>query len=445
MRTRHIRSLVVILLIATCMLAADRISDLRPTVILVSIDGFRPDYMGPDTPNLNALAERGVRAKWLLPSFPTKTFPNHYTIVTGLYPAHHGIIGNNIWDEGTGAKFTTSDRQQLQNPKWWGGEPIWVTAEKQGVLTAPLDWPRAEAAIEETHPTYWQEFDAKPSANDRVDKLLPYLDKAAPDRPRFLTLYMNEVDEAGHEFGPESPEVKEAVAKVDTAFGRLITGLRERGIENQVNIIVVSDHGMASTSRKKLVVLDRYVDLKTVNVVDWGPPISLRALDGNNAALYQKLKHVPHSKAYLAADVPARLHYSDSPRIMPVILLADEGWTINSRDWVDKHPKFEHGGQHGFDNQANSMHATFVAAGPAFASHVVLPPFSNVHIYSLMAYLLNLRPAKTDGSINVFKDVLVQRGQIPARSLRPPWRKERDEVTANEVGRWVISIGLPSK
>jgi len=428
MQSSRVRLALFILLVCLAVQAADRITDLRPTVILVSIDGFRPDYLGSNTPNLNSLVKRGVRAKWMIPSFPTKTFPNHYTIVTGLYPAHHGIVANNMWDDAIGAKFTTSDRTQVQNPKWWGGEPIWVAAEKQGVLTAPLDWPGSETQIEDTRPTYWQEFKAKVPAEDRVANLLPYLDKPVTQRPRFLTLYMDEVDEAGHDFGPRSREVKQAVATVDTAIGKLLAGLRERGIEDQVNIIVVSDHGMCSTSRKKLVVIDKYVDLKTVDVVDWGPPIAVRALDDNNAALFEKLKRVPHARAWMAADGQPHLHFSDSARIQPVILLANEGWMISSQSWVDKHPKFEHGGQHGYDNEAKSMRATFLAAGPAFANHATLAPFANVHVYSLMAYLLNLSPAETDGSINVFQYVLVKRSGAPRREERAPWRKEREEV-----------------
>ena len=428
-RCTRFASVVLVAMLPLLGNAAEKIKDLRPTVLLISIDGFRPDYLGSSTPNLNALAERGVRAKWLIPSFPTKTFPNHYTIVTGLYPAHSGIIANNMVDPTTGAKFTPKDHQEMQNPAWWGGEPIWVTAEKQGVVTAPLDWPGSEAAVKDTHPTYWREFDPKLTASDRVAKLLPYFDKPAAERPRFLTLYMDEVDEAGHAFGPGSREVREAVTNVDTAIGVLMAGLRERGIDDQVNIIVVSDHGMAPTSRKRMVVLDDYVDLKTLSVADWGPPVALRALDGNNAALVEKLKRVPHAQVYLANDFPARFHYADSPRIMPVILLAQEGWTITSRDAVEKNPQWTHGGQHGYDNELKSMRATFIAAGPAFTQHAILPPFSNIHLYALMAYLLNLRPAETDGSINVFKSVLVKRSEVPRHVERAPWRQQ-EEVAA---------------
>ena len=429
MQQRCSRSIPLVALVVCSLLcnATDKIKDLRPTVLLISIDGFRPDYLGPNTPNLNTIAARGVRAKWLIPSFPTKTFPNHYTIVTGLYPAHTGIIANNMVDPTINGKFTPSDHRQMQNPAWWGGEPIWVTAEKQGLETAPLDWPGSEAAIEDTHPTYWREFEPKLSPSQRVEKLLPYFDKPSTERPRFLTLYMDEVDEAGHASGPGSRELKEAVTKVDEAIGGLMAGLRERGIEDQVNIIVVSDHGMAPTSRKRLVVLDDYIDLKTVSVADWGPPVALRALDRNNAALAEKLKRVPHAQVYLANDIPARYHYADSTRIMPVILLADDGWTIGTRGYVESHPRWTHGGQHGYDNDLKSMRATFIAAGPAFTQHAILQPFSNVHIYSLMAYLLNLRPAETDGSINLFKSVLVKRSEAPRHVERAPWRHQ-DEL-----------------
>jgi predicted AlkP superfamily pyrophosphatase or phosphodiesterase len=235
-----------------------------------------------------------------------------------------------------------------------------------------------------------------------------------------LTLYLSNVDHAGHDYGPGTPEVAAAVSKVDRAVGKLLAGLKDLGIEDQVNIIVVSDHGMAQTSRKRVDILDNYVDLKTVDVIDYGPVVSLRALDGNNAAVFAKLKHIPHVHAYQAADVPARWHYSDSPRIMPILLVCDSGWLLQSRDFVAKHPDFQHGGNHGYDNRDKSMRATFLAAGPAFTTHAVLQPFPNVDVYSLLAYILNLHPAQTDGTINVFKLVLVNRSGGSRRTERAP-------------------------
>lgn len=434
--------ILAVLLLAAFANAADRITDLRPTVLLISIDGFRPDYLGSGTPNLNSLAARGVRAKWLIPSFPTKTFPNHYTIATGLYPAHHGIIGNSFVDPEMQEKFSMSDRKAVADARWWGGEPIWVTAEKQGLRTAPVFWPGSEAAIGGIRPAYWEAFDDKRPPDVRVEKVLSLLDLPVAERPRLLTLYFSDVDHAGHEFGPGTPEVKAAATTVDDALGKLFLGLRERGIEGQVNIIVVSDHGMAATSRQKVVELDKFVDLKTVEVIDWGPVLSLRALDGNNSALLEKLKHVAHARAYSSSEVPPRWHFSDSPRIQPVLLVANEGWLIESREYMDKHPKFQHGGNHGYDNRDKSMRATFIAAGPAFAVHATMPPFSNVNIYSLMAYILNLHPAKTDGSLDVFKSVLVKRDEAPKRVERAPWRKERDEIAVFAGDCWLSQAWL---
>ena len=435
MRFQRTRALVVLVLcLVTWAGAAEKITDLRSTVILVSLDGFRPDYVGSGTPHLDSLIARGVHAKWMIPSFPTKTFPNHYTIVTGLYPAHHGIIANSFWDPTFQAKFSPGDREEVTNARWWGGEPIWVTAEKQGVRTAPVFWPGSEAPIEDVRPSYYEAFDDKRPDDVRVEKLLSLLDLPASERPRFLTLYMSDTDHAGHDFGPGTPEMRAAVEKVDTAIGQLLNGLKARGIEDQVNIIIVSDHGMAATSRKRVVVLDDYLDLKTVNVSDWGPVVSVRARDGNNAAVMAKLAHLAHAQAYLAADIPARWHYSDSPRIQPILLVANDGWLIESRDYMDKHPKFVRGGNHGYDNDDKSMRATFIAAGPAFASHATMAPFSNVHLYSLMAYLLNLRPVETDGSINVFKDVLVKQGdRVSPHPERAPWRKERDQDASRRL------------
>jgi predicted AlkP superfamily pyrophosphatase or phosphodiesterase len=428
--------------------AADRITDLRPTVILISLDGFRPDYLGSNTPSLNSLAERGVRARWMIPSFPTKTFPNHYTIATGLFPAHHGIIGNSFQDPNFKAKFSMSDRDAVKDARWWGGEPIWVTAEKQGVRTAPVFWPGSEAAIEGIRPTYYEAFDDKRTAEERVDKLLSLLDLPGAKRPQLLTLYMSNVDHAGHEYGPGTPQVDEAVAKVDAAVGKLLAGLRERGIEDQVNIIVVSDHGMAPTSRKRVDILDDYVDLKTIQVIDYGPVVSLRALDGNNQALFARLRHIPHVHAYLSNDVPARWHYSGSPRIMPILLVCDAGWLLQSREFVQKHADFQHGGNHGYDNRDKSMRATFIAAGPGLAKHAVLPPFPNVDVYSLLAYLLNVSPAETDGTLDVFKPVLVKRDD-PHRTERAPWRKELDQDArlgaVGDLGRPVWQAMFPDK
>ena len=318
---RKLRASVVLalLLLAHVVFAAE-VRDLKPTVILISIDGFRYDYFGKaPTPNLDSLIARGVRARYMVPSFPTKTFPNHYTIVTGLYPAHHGIVANTMWDDDLHATFKMSDRKQVQDARWWGGEPIWVTAQKAGQKTAPMYWPGSEAAIEGRLPTYWEACDEKHKTafEYRVNKVLSWLDLPAPERPTFLTLYFENVDQAGHDYGPDSPQVVEAIERVDRMIGLLLQGLQARGIEDQVNIVVVSDHGMAACSRQRLIMLDDYVDLSNVIVVDTTPVLAAKAKDGNNAALVARLKRVPHLTVYTPDTVPQRLHFSGNPRITP--------------------------------------------------------------------------------------------------------------------------------
>jgi predicted AlkP superfamily pyrophosphatase or phosphodiesterase len=398
--------LLVFLLLACNVFAADH---LQPTVILISIDGFRYDYFGKaPTPSLDSLIARGVRARYMIPSFPTKTFPNHYTIVTGLYPAHHGIVANNMWDDALHATFKMADRKQVQDARWWGGEPIWVTAQKAGQKTAPMYWPGTEAAIAGLPPTYGEAYDEKHKTtfDYRVNKVLSWLDLPAPERPTFLTLYFENVDQAGHDFGPDSPQLLAAVERADQAIGLLLQGLVARGIANQVNIVVVSDHGMAACSRQRLIILDDYLDLSSVVVVDTTPVLAIKAKDGNQAALVAKLKLVPHLTVYTRDTVPRRLHFSGNPRITPVIAVADVGWTITSLDYLAKHPDKKYGGDHGYDNAAPEMRAIFLAAGPAFKPHRRLPGFPNVDVYPLLAYLLGVAPARNDGDLRVFKPVL---------------------------------------
>ncbi len=400
--------LFVLLLLAHNAFAANA-RGLKPTVVLISIDGFRYDYfVKAPTPNLDSLIARGVRARYMVPSFPTKTFPNHYTIVTGLYPAHHGIIANNMWDDDLHAAFKMSDRTQVRDPRWWGGEPIWVTVQKAGQKTAPMYWPGSEAPIQGLPPTYAEAFDDKHKTafEYRVNKILSWLDLPAPERPTFLTLYFESVDQAGHDFGPDSPQVVEAVERVDSMVGLLLQGLKARGIENSINIVVVSDHGMAACSRQRLIMLDDYLDLSQVQIVDTSPILAAKAKDGNNAALVATLKLVPHLTVYTPDTVPSRLHFSGSPRITPVIAVADVGWEITSHEEVAKHPDRKYGGDHGYDNAAPEMRAIFIAAGPAFRPHRTLPGFPNVDVYPLLAYLLHVTPAANDGDIRVFRAVL---------------------------------------
>lgn len=367
-----------------------------PIVILVSLDGFHPDYLARGvTPSLDSLARVGVRAEWMTPSFPTKTFPNHYTLVTGLIPDHHGIVANNMWDDTLG-RFTMARRDAVQDARWWGGEPLWVTAERQGIRTAPMFWPGSEAPIGGAMPAIWMRYDGDVPLATRVDSLLAWLTLPDSLRPRFLTLYASDVDHWGHQRGPASPEVDSALARVDSMIGRLGAGLAARGMSGQVNVIVVSDHGMSATSPERLIALDDYVTMDDVTVVDWTPVGAVTPKPGKLDAVYAALRGAhPHLHVYRRGEVPGQYRFGTHPRVTDLVLIADDGWTITTRD---RFASFRAGGTHGYDQTLPSMRALFLAAGPAFRRGATVPAFSNIHVYALMADILGVRPAPNDGS-----------------------------------------------
>jgi len=371
-----------------------------PILILVSLDGFRWDYLDRgETPHLKALAARGVRAEGLVPSFPTFTFPNHYTIVTGLYPEHHGIVANTMDDAGWPVRFTMAgltSRDQL----WWGGEPMWVTARKQNLRAGSVFWPGSEAAVEGIRPDYWLPFDDGMPNVDRVNHLVDLLSLPEERRPSFLTLYFSEVDHVGHDYGPDSPEMPEALRHVDASLGLLEDAVRDLRLADRTTLVVVSDHGMTTVSDDRVIFLDDYLDLSTVDVVEWGQLLQLRPTGGSVDAVYRALKdRHPSMSVYRRGEIPARFHYRASPRIQPIVALAAEGWEITSharwRSDQERHRK--RGGAHGYDPQLKSMHGLFVAAGPRIKRGVIAPEFQNIHVYDLLCGILGLTPAPNDG------------------------------------------------
>jgi predicted AlkP superfamily pyrophosphatase or phosphodiesterase len=389
--------------------------DLKPTLILISIDGFRADYLAKyPHPTLDALAREGVRARWMTPSYPSLTFPNHYAIVTGLYPEHHGIVGNDMYDPVFDAEFGLSKREEVQNSRWWGGEPIWITAEKQGQKASATFWPGSEAEIRGTRPTYFKSYDDKVPPPDRVAALLSLLDLPLDQRPTFLTLYFSDVDHAGHDFSPNSPEVAKAVSVVDKALERLVRGLRSRNLDQRVNIIIVSDHGMAPVPPSNIVILDDYFKAKDARHIVWGGQVTnIFPRDGEEAALFSSIKRneLRHARCYRKQDVPARFHYRASRRIGAIVCMADEGWRLLSRarykeDMKKPDRPTNVRGAHGYDNQLASMRAIFIARGPAFRRRAMVKPFPNVNVYNIMARVLGLTPAKNDGAMTTARAVL---------------------------------------
>jgi len=373
-------------------------------LILISIDGFKPEYLDRGiTPNLSALAARGVRATRMLPSFPSITFPNHYTLVTGLYPDHHGIVGNTFEDARLpGGVFHMNSKEEA----WWdAATPLWITAERAGVPSATEFWPGSEVAFGGMRPDHWEPFVQSKSGDARVDTVLGWLDLPPTGRPRFVTLYFDIVDTAGHLGGPDSAAVNAAVATTDASIGRLLAGLQRRGID--ANLVIVSDHGMAATAPERTILLDDLTDLAAVHVVftDAVSGVDISHTPAGDAAAVRLLAPHDHIQCWRKADIPPRLHYGANPRVPDIICAADVGWLVETRAAVARRTR-PLLGEHGYDNAAPQMGALFLAAGPAFRRGLVVGPFPNVDVYPLLTHVLGVQGEPNDGDFDAVKPML---------------------------------------
>lgn len=369
----------------------------KPHVILISFDGMRSEYLDRlELPNFQRLIRTGVRSAGMIPTFPSKTFPNHYSIVTGWHAGRHGLVANNFWDPERNAGYRMSDTGSVRDSSWYRGEPIWVTAEKQGMVAASFFWPGSEAAIGGVRPTFAKKYDTRVPNFARVDTVLDWL--ALPDarRPHMVTMYFSTTDHAGHESGPLSPQLDTAAWAVDSALGRLIDGVQRLPIRDRVYFVLVADHGMLEQSPRWYVGLDTLIDTTGVIIADAGPNANLHVRGGAERARVLRdsiNRRMRHGRAYLRRDVPARLHYTE-PRVGDVVVIMDKYYTIGRSN----RPPREGTGTHGWDPAIPELHAIFVASGPRIPAGRTIPAFENVEIYPWLTELLELRMAPgTDG------------------------------------------------
>ncbi|HEY0502295.1 MAG TPA: ectonucleotide pyrophosphatase/phosphodiesterase [Lysobacter sp.] len=373
-------------------------NDGTASVLLVSIDGFRADYLDRGiTPHLARIARDGVRARWMNPSYPTLTFPNHYTLVTGLRPDHHGIVHNTMHDPALGT-FKLKALDAVRDGRWWGGEPLWVTAEKAGLRTATLFWPGSEAAIAGVRPTRWTPYDGKVDMDARVDTVLGWVGEPAATRPRLATLYFNALDHTGHEFGPDAPQTRATIVEVDAAIGRLLDGLATRGLRDRVNLVIVSDHGMAAVAPEHILAIEDLVDPADALPVTTGEVLGFVPQPGHEAAAEARLLGTHAGReCWRKHELPERWHYGTHPRIPPIVCQTHDGWVAVPRADLARRRQEGTSGAHGFAPESPTMRALFIAQGPAFHSGVLLPPFDNVDVYPLLARLVGVAPAANDG------------------------------------------------
>lgn len=372
----------------------------RHTLVVVSLDGFRWDYtQWCATPTLDSLARVGVEAG-LIPSFPSKTFPNHYTLATGLYPDHHGIVANSFIDPQSGARFALSDAKTKNDPRFYGGEPIWLTAQRQGLRTAIFYWPGSDVKVQGKYPTAFHFYDHKPRLTlpQRVAGVLEQLAKPTNERPNLVMMYMEQPDKSGHNNGPQAHATQQAVSVVDSLVGRLCHGIRQLGLADEVNLVVLADHGMTWVDKSHQVSLAGKLRPEWIRAVEGTVPASIYAQPGYTDSIIRALQGVNHVRVWRRQDIPAYLHYGSNPRIGDVVVCPDLGYAVYEGQPAE-------GGNHGFDPTLQDMHALFRAAGPDL-KHLRLPHFSNVEVYPLLCRLLGIQPAPCDGTGTVAEEIV---------------------------------------
>ena len=366
-------------------------------LILISIDGFRWDYFDKvETPNFDRLIANGSKADGLKTSYPSKTFPNHISIVTGNYPSNHGIISNYFYDADFDEYFYIgAGSTAAQDGKWIDAEPIWVTIEKQAKRAMIMFWPMSDAEIMGIRPSKYYVYNEDPTNLDRMDQILSWLLHTGNARPSFLASYFSVVDSKGHSYGPDGDETIEAIRVVDEAIGHLIDGLEAQNILNEVNIMIVSDHGMTETPDTKVINIADYINLDDVVTVGGGPFMEIRPNEGKLESVYQALQNIDNTQVFKKEDIPDKFNYKNNNRIEPILLLADEHWSIMTPG------RTPIAGSHGYDPDYQSMNGIFIAHGPAFKSGFSGPEIHNIHLYEMMCKILGVVPANNDGSLDV--------------------------------------------
>lgn len=363
----------------------------RKITVLVSFDGFRWDYpLYYDTPFLDRMAAHGIEGS-LIPSFPSKTFPNHYTLATGLRPEHHGIIANTFRDRATGARFSLGNPKTKFDPRFYHGEPLWLTAQRQGLHTAVFYWPGSDVAINGKRPDVWHNYDEKPhmTLTQRADSIMAYLGKKhAPD---LIMAYFEEPDASGHSFGPQAKETRRAVETMDSLLASLWARIVKTGMKDKVNLVVVSDHGMTWFTPSRKIKPSDYLRKEWYDALEGELPCNVYAPERwQQDSIVKALANVPHLRAWHKADIPLYLHYKADANIGDVLVLPDEGYIFYENDTHD-------GGIHGFDPYYSDMQAVIRAWGPDIRQGVSLGKISNTAVYPLVCHLLGIKPAANDG------------------------------------------------
>ena len=362
-----------------------------PYVLLISIDGYRHDYTERfNPPNLTKFIRKGIRAEGLTPVYPSNTFPNHYSIATGLHPENHGIVSNSFWDPERRQLYRLGDPASMKDGSWYGGVPLWVATTREGMVSASYFWVGTEADIQGIHPTYWYPYNNRVPNRERIDQVLEWFRYPPKTRPHLISLYFSNVDQTGHRFGPDSSEVEKKILELDRDLGYLFRELKK--IDLDINTIVLSDHGMQRVGKGKTLYLTDYIDLKPGIRVEGRGSHYLFYISNHSLRneVHDKLKKIPHFHIYKKESVPLRYHYRKSPRIGDLVLSVRAPYYMKiSRPLVGSAEKS--GGTHGYDPFRNkNMNGIFYAQGPQILDKGTIPAFQNVHVYPFIMKILGL-------------------------------------------------------
>ena len=395
------RKLIVILGLALLTLTAWSAGKNDYTVV-VSLDGLRWDYTEAfDTPFFDQMAQQGVKAV-MTPSFPSKTFPNHYTLATGLVPDHHGIIANKFKIRSTGQVFSLSDSVVRTDPRNYGGDPLWLTARRQGVKSATVYWVGSDVAVQGQYANYWKDYQKDLlTLEQRVDEIIRLLRLPEDQRPHLVMAYFEQPDANGHDFGPISRPTRQAMEHMDSLISVLWTRLLSLPFGDRINLIVTGDHGMTWVHPERQLFPFNYLKKEWVDQIDNDFPALVYASEPQYIdSIYNALNGVDHLRVWRRGEVPAYLHYGTNPNMGDVVVLPDVGWVFDSKPWVA-------GGTHGYDHTASDMWVAFRAIGPDFKRQYAREgTFRNVCLYPLVCHLLGITPSPCDGSLDEVSDLL---------------------------------------
>lgn len=381
----------------------------KPYVLVVSFDGFRWDYLNRGlTPNLEKVRNEGISAISFRPSFPSKTFPNHQSIITGMYPAHHGIYANYFFNPFTNETYRLGDSIAVTDAKWYLGEAFWETAERQGITTASYFWPGSEVKLNYRRPTYFAKYNHELSYEKRIEGVINWLKLPQEKRPHFINLYFHETDDKGHDFGPNSAECNEAIKLLDGLAGKLLQSLEEIKMRDSVNVIFLSDHGMTEVSKDRIINVEKIIEGYNCKFRDESVLMTIEPPKDKLALVYDILKkNENHYKVYLREEVPEYFHFNDNPMIPPIVVIPELGWNVLSSRGMKRLNEEYSKGNHGYDNHQMDMHGIFIAAGPSFKQNYKTGTLWNIDVYPLLCKIFDIMPrSNIDGKLERIEFIL---------------------------------------